>query len=172
MLNTLLLAALLQSTPPASPQPLPFVPAGGQAVLNQGVCLDSPRAVPQVLQSPVIRAMQVVRIDKVVSTATMTSGEVIGFLYTTQNGATWLGQRTTEYLSPAQAAQINQVLAATHAPDTNVTEFPPKTRLGVATKFVQYFKVQIPLAALDPLRIRVDPCIAWPNGQSLPDPST
>jgi hypothetical protein len=171
MLTTLLLAALVQSTSVAQAQPpSPAGAPSGQAIFNQGACLDSPRPVQQVLQPPIVRPMQVVRIDKVVSTATMTYGEVIGFLYTTQDGATWLGQRTAQYLSPAQAGQINQLLAATHAPGTTATEFPPQTRMGVATKFQQYFKVQVPASALDPLHVRMDACVAWPNGQPLPDP--
>ena len=140
-------------------------------VLNNGPCLDSPRAVPQVLQPPVVRSTQVLRIDKVVSTATMTQNEVIGFLYTLQDGTTWLGQRTPQYMSPAQASQINQVLASTHAAGTATTEFPPQTRLGVKTNFLQYFRVTIPPSALDALHVRIDQCVAWPNGLALPDPS-
>jgi hypothetical protein len=168
MLTTLLLAALLQPTVVAQ---VPPAGSTGPAVFNQGACLDSERAVPQVLQPPVIRSLQVVRIDKVVSTTTMTSGEVIGFLYTTQDNSTWLGQRSTQYLSPAQAAQINQVLAATHAPGTTTTEFPPQSRYGVSTKYQQFFKVQIPPNSMAPLRIELQPCVVWPSGQQLPDPS-
>ena len=43
---------------------------------------------------PVSRAMQLVGIDAVVSTATMTANQTIGFLYTTGDGGTWLGERT------------------------------------------------------------------------------
>jgi hypothetical protein len=147
------------------------VPMMGPVVLNNGPCLDSPRGVPMVLQDPVVRATQIVRIDKVVSTATMTQGEVIGFVYTLEDGTTWLGQRTPQYMSPAQASQINQVLASTHASGTNVTQFPAQTRLGVKTKFLQYFRVQIPPNAQDALHIRVDQCVAWPSSMTLPDPA-
>ena len=171
MLTTLLLAAMMNATTVAQTAvPAPPVTASA-AMLNNGPCLDSDRAVPQVLAPPVVRARQVVRIDKVVSTATMIDGNVIGFLYTLQDGTTWLGQRSTQYMSPAQANQINQVLSSTHTPDSSVTAFPPQTRLGVATKFLQFFKVQIPPAALTALNIRVDPCVAWPAGMTLPDPS-
>ena len=85
-----------------------------QPPLENGACLDSIRAVPDVLQGPSSRGMQIVRIDQVVSTATMLPGEVIGFLYTTQDGSTWLGQRTKDYQSAADATAINRVLAAAH----------------------------------------------------------
>lgn len=171
MLTTLLLAAMMgnvtvaQTTVPAQPVVVPV------AALNNGPCLDSDRAVPQVLAPPVVQARQVVRIDKVVSTSTMLNGNVIGFLYTLQDGTTWLGQRSAQYMSPAQASQINQVLASTHSADSSVTAFPPQTRLGVATKFQQFFKVQIPPAAMPALNIRIDACVAWPAGMTLPDPS-
>lgn len=174
MLTTLLLAAMMGSTTVAQtavPAPPPAALAAPAAVLNNGACLDSDRAVPQVLAPPVVRSRQVVRIDKVVSTATMLDGNVIGFLYTLQDGTTWLGQRSTQYMSPAQASQINQVLSSTHSADSNVTAFPPQTRLGVATKFQQFFKVQIPPVATTALNIRIDPCVAWPAGMTLPDPS-
>ncbi len=171
MLTTLLLAAMMNATTVAQTA-IPVSSVGASAaMLNNGPCLDSDRAVPQVLAPPVVRARQVVRIDKVVSTATMIDGNVIGFLYTLQDGTAWLGQRSAQYMSPAQASQINQVLASTHTADSTVTAFPPQTRLGVATKFQQFFKVQIPLAATAALNIRIDPCIAWPAGMALPNPS-
>jgi hypothetical protein len=170
MLTSLFLAALMQSATVAQVQPAPASALPVEA-LNNGPCLDSSHAVPRVLQAPVVRATQIVRIDKVTSTATMTTGEVIGFLYTLQDGTTWLGQRAAQYMSPAEAAQINTVLASTHMPDSTVTAFPPQTRLGVKTNYLEYFRVQIPAAAMDPLRIRLDPCVAWPAGRPLPDPA-
>lgn len=174
MLTTLLLAAMMSSATVAQttvPAPPPAALAAPAAILNNGPCLDSDRAVPQVLAPPIVSSRQIVRIEKVVSTATMLDGNVIGFLYTLNDGTTWLGQRSAQYMSPAQASQINQVLASTHSADSNVTEFPPQTRLGVATKFQQFFKVQIPSAATAALNIRLDPCIAWPAGMALPNPS-
>jgi hypothetical protein len=142
-----------------------------QQPLENGSCLDSLRAVPKVLQPPVSRAMQIVRIDLVRSTATMMPGEIVGFLYTTQDGATWLGQRTSAYQSAADATAINHVLAATHAPGYNVSTFPPTTEYGVPMKHSQVFRVQIPPDALAPLEIRFEPCVIWPPGRPLPDPA-
>lgn len=158
--------ALAQAPAPAAPIAAPM-----QQTLENGPCLDSPRAVPLALQPPAIRTMQVVRIDKVESTATMMAGEVIGFLYTLQDGSTWLGQRTPPYMSGDGAAALNQVLASTHMPGQNVSKFPAQMKEGVATKYQQFFRVQIPAAALDTLRIQMAPCVAWPAGRSLPDPS-
>lgn len=138
--------------------------------LNNGACMDSPRAVPLVLQPPAVRSMQIVRIDKIVSTSSMLSNEVIGYLYTLQDGSSWLGQRSPDYMSAADARQINQVLASTHLPAESATAFPPQMRMGVATKYQQYFKVNIPPAAYEGLQIQVQPCVAWPSGRALPDP--
>ncbi|HVR47843.1 MAG TPA: hypothetical protein VMT95_14520 [Candidatus Binatia bacterium] len=160
----------LASTVAQAPPPAPPVVAA-QPPLEDGACLDSARAVPQVLQPPVSRAMQIVRIDQVVSTATMMPGAIIGFLYTTQNGTTWLGERSTEYTSPATATAINTVLAATHVATKNITSFPPQSRYGVATKYAQFFPVRIPPDAFGPLRISLAPCVIWPPGRALPDPS-
>lgn len=175
MLTSLLLAALLTPSTLAQAQTMPVQPAPAASssgvLLNNGPCLDSPRGVPQVLAPPIVRATQIVRIDRVVSTATMTAGETIGFVYTLEDGSTWLGQRTSQYVSPAQATQINQVLASTHAADTSIKAFPPATRLGVATKFQQYFKVSIPPDAAAAIKVEIDPCVAWPSGLALPDPS-
>ncbi len=115
--------------------------------------------------------MQVVRIDEVVSTATAMPGAIVGFLYTTQNGTTWLGERSAEYTSPASATAINAVLAATHLATKNITSFPPQIRYGVATKYQQFFAVRIPPDAFAPLRITLAPCVMWPPGRALPDPS-
>lgn len=157
--------------PPAQTEPPPSQGLMQQPPLEAGACLDSLRAVPKVLEPPVSRAMQIVRIDQVVSTATMTPGEIIGFLYTTQDGSTWLGQRTADYQSAADATAINQVLAATHVPGYNVNSFPPTNVYGVPTKHPQLFRVQVPQAALTALRITIAPCVAWPPGRPLPDPS-
>jgi hypothetical protein len=138
--------------------------------LENGACLDSIRAVPKVLQAPVSREAQVVRIDMVLSTASMMPGEIIGFLYTTQDGSTWLGQRTSDYQSAADATAINRVLAATHVPGYNVTGFPATTVYGVPTKHPQLFRVQIPTDAYQALRVQLAPCVVWPSGRPLPDP--
>jgi hypothetical protein len=162
----------LASTVAQAPPPAPLAPAvAAQPPLEDGACLDSARAVPRVLQPPVSRAMQIVRIDQVVSTATMMPGAVVGFLYTTQSGSMWLGERSAEYMSPAAATAINTVLAATHVGTKNITSFPPQSRYGVATKYPQFFEVRIPPDAFGPLRITLAPCIVWPPGRALPDPS-
>jgi hypothetical protein len=166
-LLTVLATAVAQVTPSQGSAPL----VAAQPPLEDGPCLDSARAVPQVLQAPLSRAMQVVRIDEVISTATMMPGGVIGFLYTTHDGSTWLGERSAQYTSPASATAINQVLAATHVTAKNLTSFPPQTRYGVATKYPQFFAVRIPADAFGPLRIALEPCIMWPPGRALPDPS-
>lgn len=178
MLVAILLAALLAplTVAQAGPTPLPPVvtpppPQAAAEVLDNGPCLDSPRAVPHVLQEPVVREMQVVRIDRVVSTATMTRDELIGYLYTTADGTTWLGQRTPDYMSGANARQINHVLASTRVSPIEPTAFPATMRYGVPVRAEQFFRVQIPPRALDPLRIRIEACVAWPQGRPLPDPS-
>ena len=174
-LATFFLASLLntvaQQPAPEGPPPMGPPPQTQGQPLETGACLDSIRAVPKVLQSPVSRATQLVRIDLVLSTATMMPGEIIGFLYTTQDGSTWLGQRTSDYQSAADATAINRVLAATHVAGYNVTGFPPTTVYGVATKHPQIFRVQIPPDAYRPLRITLAPCVLWPSGRPLPDPS-
>jgi hypothetical protein len=160
-----MLASTVAQAPPGGVPPMAAQP------LEDGPCLDSPGAVPKVLVAPVSRAMQVVRIDQVISTATMTPNEVIGFLYTTQDGSTWLGERSAQYSSPADATAINQVLSATHASTKNVSGFPPQTRYGYPTKYSQFFQVRIPPDAFGPLRIQLAPCIIWPPGRPLPDPA-
>ncbi len=166
---TFVLAALTTTVAQAPPGTMP--PMAGQPPLQNGACLDSGRAVPQVLQPPVSRSMQLVRIDEVVSTASMMPGEIIGFLYTTADGSTWLGQRSNDYISPASATAINQVLASTRVPGENVTEFPPVSRYGVATKYPRFFKVRLAPEAMGPLRFQLVPCVAWPPGRGLPDPT-
>jgi len=154
---------------PAAPPPVAPAAAPAQP-LEDGPCLDSPRSVPRAIASPVSRGMQIVRIDQVVSTATMMPGQVIGFLYTTQDGSTWLGERTAQFMSPASATAINQVLSSTHLPAESVKSFPPQSHYGVPTKLPQLFKVSIPQDAVGPLRIQIAPCVAWPAGRPLPDP--
>lgn len=141
-----------------------------QQPLESGACLDSPRPVPKALVSPAMRGTQLVRIDAVVSTSTMMPGEVIGFLYTTADGTTWLGQRSPDYMSPADATAINTVLASTHVPSVTVNAFPPQTRYGVPTRLPQFFIVRIPPGAIGPLRISLVPCVIWPGSRPLPDP--
>jgi len=119
----------------------------------------------------VTRGMQIVRIDQVVSTETMIPYEVIGFLYTLEDGSTWLGQRTQDYQAAADATAINRVLAASHVPGYNVTGFPPTTVYGVPTKHPQLFRVLLPPEAFVPLRIQLVPCVVWPSTRPLPDPS-
>jgi hypothetical protein len=169
-LVTFFLATLANTVAQAPPQGPP-VPAAMPPPLEEGPCLDSARMVPRVLAKPLSRAMQIVRIDQVLSTATMTPGAIIGFLYTTQDGSTWLGERTTQYASPADATEINQVLAATHTSTKNVTAFPPETHYGVATKSPQLFAVRIPQDSFGALRIQLAPCVVWPAGRPLPDPT-
>jgi hypothetical protein len=173
----MLLASLLaplsiaQAAPPAAPPSATPAVAPEIATLNNGPCLDSPRAVPHVLQEPVVREMQIVRIDRVVSTASMTRDELIGFLYTTPDGTTWLGQRTPPYMSAENARHINQVLVSTRLSPIEPSAFPKTSAFGVPVRSEQFFRVQIPLRAFEPLRIRIDPCVAWPQGRSLPDPT-
>lgn len=167
---TSLLNTVAQQPPGAPPPPYPAQGTVMQQPLENGSCLDSLRAVPKVLQPPASRAMQIVRIDLVLSTATMMPGEIIGFLYTTQDGSTWLGQRTSAYQSAADATAINRVLAATHVAGYNVNSFPPTTEYGVPTKHPHLFRVQVPQDAIAPLEIRFEPCVIWPPGRALPDP--
>lgn len=140
-------------------------------VLNNGACLDSIKSVPQGLFGSE-QSSAIVKIDKVVSTATMTDGETIGFLYTRQDGTTWLGQRRQAYMSGAGSTQLNQVLASTHLPNSNIVAFPPVRKYGVKTNYTEIFQVQIPATAMDPLHIRLDSCVAWPSGTALPSPVT
>jgi hypothetical protein len=151
--------------------PPPGAPPLSQPPLESGGCLDSPRAVPKVLMKPVSRAMQLVRVDEVVSTGTMTLGQTIGFLYTTADGGTWLGQRTNYYTSAANATAINGVLASTHVLGVANNEFPPQSRYGTPTGYPQFFRVQIPPDALAALRVELVPCVVWPSTRPLPDPS-
>jgi hypothetical protein len=172
-LTTLFNAVAQQPAPPppgAMPPEAPAPPMSAQPLEN-GPCLDSLRAVPKVIMAPVSSSAQIVRIDMVLSTATMTPNEVIGFLYTTQDGGTWLGQRTSDFQSAADATAINRVLAATHVAGYEVVGFPKKDVYGVPTKHPQLFRVQIPSNAYEPLRITLQPCVVWPSGRQLPDPT-
>jgi len=170
LLSVILIA---QVSPAASPVSVPamIIAPASEPTLDTGPCLDSPRGVPKVLQAPVDRSMQIVRIDKVVSTSTMTPGEIIGFLYSLGDGSTWLGQRTQQYMSASAATQINNVLSNTHIAGQNVSAFPPQFNHGVATHNTQFYKVQIPETAMTTLRIQLVPCIRWPIARTLPDPT-
>ncbi|GAC1659711.1 MAG: hypothetical protein NVS9B12_13490 [Vulcanimicrobiaceae bacterium] len=156
----------------AAPEPPAPMPPGGSAAFvdTRGPCLDSAKQVPNVMDQPNERSAEIVRIDKVMSLATYTPNQLIGFLYTRQDGKTYLGMRTLQYTSPASAQQLNQVLASTHAPGVYQTEFPPQTKLGVPTRYSQFFEVRIPGNALEALQVRLEPCVVWPAGRSLPDP--
>lgn len=169
LMTAALLVSVLGATIAQEPPMGPPGPAM-QPPLQSGACLDSPRAVPKALRAPVSRGLQVVRIDQIVSTATMTEGEVVGFLYTTQDGSTWLGQRSSYYMSPADATTINAVLSSTHLPSEPYQQFPPQTRYGVPTRAPQYFRVRLVPDALRALRVMVSPCVAWPAERPLPDP--
>ena len=138
-------------------------------VLNNGACLDSAKSVPQGLFGS-DQTSAIVKIDKVTSTASMTDGEIIGYLYTRQDGTTWLGQRKQQYMSGEDSALVNQVLSSTHMPGATITTFPPVRKYGVKTNYTEIFRVQIPATALDPLHIRLDPCVAWPADTPLPSP--
>jgi hypothetical protein len=166
-LLTSLASAVAQAPPPEAPPPAAMT----EPPLDNGPCLDSLRSVPKVIAAPVSRAMQIVRIDQVVSTATMTPGEIIGFLYTTEDGSTWLGQRTASYQAAADATEINRVLLATKLPSYSVKGFPPTSEYGVPTKHQEIFRVQLPSSAYAPLRIALVPCVIWPSTRPLPDPS-
>ncbi len=138
-------------------------------VLNNGSCLDSNKAVPQALYGT-DTSSAIVKIDKVVSTSTMIDGEIIGYLYTRQDGTTWLGQRAQNFMSAADSQAINAVFASTHLPTATVTQFPPVKRYGVKTNYSEIFQVKMPETALDALHVRLDPCVAWPAGMTLPTP--
>ena len=159
------LSSVIAQVSPAAAAPSTYAPA----VFNNGPCLDSPKAVPHTLDGS-DRAAEIVRIDKVVSTTTMIDGHIVGYLYTRQDGSTYLGQRTEQYMSAADSSAINAVLASTHAPAVNVTAFPPKMKYGVRTYYQEYFPVKIPASAWGQLQIRIDPCVAWPSTNPLPDP--
>lgn len=169
----LLPVTLAQAPPPAQTPPVsvPAPPPPTEELLNNGPCLDSPGSVPHVLQAPLVREMEVVRIDKVISTYTMTDGDIIGFIYVTHDGTQWLGQRSSDYMSASDARQINHVLASTRLSPSEPSQFPPTTRMGVPIRSEQYFRVQIPDSAKGPLHIGIEQCVAWPEGRPLPDPS-
>ena len=97
--------------------------------------------------------------------------EVIGYLYTLQDGTTWLGQRQPDYMSAAGARQINEVLALGHAQDELTTEFPAVKRYGVSTHSRLYFRVTLTQAVLDAAKVQLAGCVAWTPGRPLPDPS-
>lgn len=141
----------------------------GGAVLNNGACLDSNKSVPQALFGTA-PSSAIVKIDKVISTSSMINGEIIGYLYTRADGTTWLTQRGQDYMSSADSHAINAVFASTHGPNATVTQFPPVRRYGVKTNYSEIFRVSLPPNAMDPLQVRLDPCVAWPSGRPLPKP--
>lgn len=143
--------------------------ASAPVVLNNGACLDSVKSVPQTLFGSGTGST-IVKIDKVVSTSTLIDGEVIGYLYTRQDGTTWLGQRKQDYMSAADSQAVNALFSSTHMPTATITQFPPVRMFGVKTNYTEIFQVQIPATAMDPLHIRLDPCVAWPVGMALPNP--
>ena len=110
------------------------------------------------------------KIDKVVSTNTMIAGETVGYLYTRQDGTTWLGQRKQQYMSAADSAAINHMLSYSRMPNSTVGEFPPVTRYGVKTNLPEILQIQAPTApAMQVMSITLQPCVAWPAGTPLPD---
>lgn len=125
--------------------------------------MDSVKQVPYNLGWPLDRTTQVVRIDKIVSTSSMTPQEVLGFLYTRQDGATLAGTRSSRYMSAVSWSVMNQVLASTHAPSVTQTAFSQKANGN------EFLKVNIPADAMGALNIRLEPCVAWPQGRPLPD---
>jgi hypothetical protein len=163
------LLALVFTSPEKIVAQVPATAPVASAPLNNGPCLDSPVAVPHTLNGS-DKATEVVRIDKVISTATFINGEIIGYLYTRQDGSTYLGQRKAEYMSGADSQAINAVFASTHMPNATITRFPPARRYGIKTNVQEIFQVQVPQNAWEPLHIQVQPCVAWPSAQPLPDP--
>jgi len=170
-MTILITAILLASSAQVAQQPPPATTTTAQQIDSRGPCLESPKQVPNVVGEPSERSSEVVRIDRVVSTRTYMPNQVIGFLYTRQDGKTFLGTRAAQYTSPASAAQLNAVLSSTHAASSTLTSFPPQTRLGVKTSGPPFLEVKIPAAAWAPLAIRLDPCVSWPASSPLPDPS-
>lgn len=129
----------------------------------KGACLDSVKQVPYNLGWPLDRSSQVVRIDKIISTSEMTPQEVVGFLYTRQDGATFAGTRSSRYMSAVNWNAMNQLLSSTHAPSVTQTSFSQKANGN------QFMQVNVPADAAGPLNIRLEPCVAWPQGRPLPD---
>jgi len=138
-------------------------------VLNNGPCLDSIKSVPQALfgNEP---SSAIVKIDKVISTSSLLDGEIIGYVYTRKDGTQWLGQRKQEFMSAADSEAVNAFFTSIHMPDASVTQFPPVRRYGVKTNYTEIFQVKVPTAGLDELRVRIEPCVAWPDGMDLPAP--
>jgi hypothetical protein len=160
--------AALQSLVAQSPS-VAAAPVAAPAVLNNGPCMDSIKSVPQSLfgADP---TSAIVKIDKLVSTASMIDGQVIGYIYTRQDGTTWLGQRKQDFMSAADSQAVNAVFASTHLPGATITQFPPVRKYGVKTNYTEIFQVNLPAGALQALHARLDPCVAWPAGMSLPNP--
>ncbi len=170
-----LASTIVAQVPAGSPTvPGPVItnaPVPPAIVDTRGPCLDSAKQVPNVVGEPAQRSSEIVRIDRVVSESAYTLNQIIGFLYTREDGKTYLGMRTSQYTSPASAQELNAVLASTRALGVSEIEFPPQTRLGVPTRYSQFFQVKIPPAAIDPLKIRLESCVAWPAGRALPEPA-
>ncbi|MBV8246660.1 MAG: hypothetical protein JOZ38_12105 [Candidatus Eremiobacteraeota bacterium] len=167
--TALLLAVATTIAQTSSPSAAPATPAP-PFVDTRGPCMDSAKEVPNVLGTPLTQQSEIVRIDRVISTNAMLPNETIGFLYTRQDGQTWLGMRGPQYTSPASAEALNAVLASTHAPGVKETAFPAQTKMGVKTNAPNILQVQLPQDALGPLGIRLEPCVVWPAGRALPEP--
>ncbi len=129
----------------------------------KGACMDSVKQVPYNLGWPLDRTTQVVKIDKIISTSNMTPQEVVGFLYTRQDGATFAGTRSARYMSAVNWNAMNQVLSSTHASSVSQTGFSEKANGN------QFLQVNIPADAMAALNIRLEPCVAWPQNRPLPD---
>jgi hypothetical protein len=55
-------------------------------------------------------------------------------------------------------------------PDATITQFPPVRRYGLKTNYTELFQVKVPTAGLDELGVRIEPCVAWPEGMNIPNP--
>lgn len=165
MLTLTLLLALNSGSLLAQASP----PVTAAQLLTQGPCLDSPKSAPDLLNPPPDdHSARIVKIEKIISTGLLTPGEIIGYLYTREDGTGWLGQRRPAYMSGADSDALNRVLASTHLPSSNVTQFPPARKYGVKTNYPDTFPVSIPAAAWSPLQIQIDSCVAWPAGRPYP----
>jgi hypothetical protein len=72
-------------------------------------------------------------------------------------------------MSAADAKAINSVLSSSHV-GPQISGFPPQTKMGIPTKYEQFFLVNLFPELVARLQIRIDPCVAWPPGKPLPDP--
>lgn len=143
---------------------LAFVVAVADATIDsKGACMDSFKQVPYNIGWPLDRTTQVVKIEKILATSPMTPGEVVGFLYTRYDGATFAGTRNGRYMSASHWDAMNQLLNSTHAPSVRQTSFSQRANGN------EYLQVNIPADAMGPLKIELQPCVAWPAGRPLPD---